>query len=206
MPLPILHSGQTSSNSTNSRRTRPLTTRRPHNCRTSSNPKIIPVRAPTPPIPIPSTSHRAHLGTRQTHRLRRRRYTACIAFASIFDADVSVYCCWSDGESCECGGDAEVGCHAVVAEEQPVLQRMRIGVESSPAVLLDLFTASVFIVTIILSNCKFLENIVREQFVMVLETNGVTVSKKSIQVIPLIGSQQDKIRISLYHHQNIVRL
>jgi hypothetical protein len=81
----------------------------------------------------------------------------------------------------------------VAVTSQPALQRMRVGVESAPAVLFNLFPASVLIVTIILSNYKFLESLVRKQFVMVLETNALTTPKKSIQVIPLIGSQQDDI-------------
>jgi hypothetical protein len=50
----------------------------------------------------------------------------------------------------------------VAVTSQPVLQRMRVGVESAPAVLFNLFPASVLIVTIILSNYKFLENLVRK--------------------------------------------
>jgi hypothetical protein len=106
-----------SSNSTNCRCTLPLTTRGPRNRRCRRNPQIIHIRPSTTLLRIPLTSHRTHLCPRQTRRLRRRRHTPRITFSSIFEADVGVCCCWCGGETGQSGGNAEIGCHAVVAEE-----------------------------------------------------------------------------------------
>lgn len=96
---------------------------RPH-CRSRSSDgsrssciQIVHVFSATHRAAVALAGHSTRLGSCERSWLRVRRDRSSITFAPIFDAGIEIRGCWLGGNTGQCGRDAELRCHAVVAEK-----------------------------------------------------------------------------------------